>query len=181
MYKLLLKSFAAVLVAFFVVGCSGKDSMADMPLKKFSSTYTLNNFDFKFKESGRDAKNLKYMNENDVKNSFLKDINEHLKLEKISGNEFLVDLDLNYERRFAFNGNSIVSPLYSFTLKIYDNNKKLITTKKIDTTSPVYVNMEAFSVKTQIGTNQWDEKDEPTDIENISQRIARELANLGKR
>jgi hypothetical protein len=83
---------------------------------------------------------------------------------------------VDYQRKFGY-GDSLAKPQFSFTLEVFDGERKVGSTS----TGPVTTSFGTFGngvVNAQIGTGTWDEENEPEDIDMIALSISQDLEDF---
>ncbi|MDR0467277.1 MAG: hypothetical protein LBG67_00285 [Campylobacteraceae bacterium] len=177
--------FVLAMFMFGLSGCSGVHyEVKPTPLKSGKSTYSVNKFDLTLDESRSTIpEGDQYLNQEELKESFIGFFTKHLKEQKIYGDEYKINVKMLYQRIFyfeQFGGNSIVTPNFQYYVEIVDSSDKLIASYSIPMSNikrSVFVQL-AHTTEQLFG--QWDHEDEPIDIEFLSKIIVKEIKKLGK-
>lgn len=183
--KILNYVVVAFLVTFFV-GCSSiyNYKVEPTPIKKGEAKFVIEEFNLTLTHGhGRNINNTTFKNEDELKDSFVKFINQKLKDKNLLGsveNSYKVKVNMNYERRYNYGGNALNKPYFDYSVDIFDQNNRLLVTYGLGKATTKYSYFEEISINTQIGFFKWKAEDEPRDINLISDLITKELLEVGK-
>ena len=176
--------FLIVLGAFFV-GCGGryKYNVEPTPIQKGVAKYIVSDFNLTLiNQPTRYEHNTNYKNESELRDEFVEFINKHLKEQGILGDEnsFKIKIQMDYERWFNWGGKALNKPHFRYSVKIYDNDDRLLVSYSIPVSTTKYSYFKEIAVLAEIAAFRWDAEDEPTDIDLISKTLVDEIKDIGK-
>ena len=179
------KIFCVFVLVFLVFGFSGCSSnshyiVKPTPLKSGKSLYVIESLELELHEDNKNPENNNYLNQEELRQSFLDFMTEHLKQENIYGDEYKLNIKMQYDRMFYFGGNSVVTPQFIYSLEIFDKDNNLLVAYSIpkSTIKRSFVYELAYNTQKLVG--QWDHEDEPKDVEFMAKTIVKEIKELGK-
>ncbi|MDR1285814.1 MAG: hypothetical protein LBJ88_06410 [Campylobacteraceae bacterium] len=179
---LVFKGFLACLMLLFFTGCGSKVTytIKPTPLEHGKSTYVINELNLHLIEQGKDITNLTYLTQEQLAESFKHNIASQLKEQGIYGNEYIVNIDIFYNRVFNIGGNKLNKPKFKYDIRILNKNNELLASYTIPLSTTKYSYFKEIAVNTEISTFNRDVEDEPEDVELISKTIAKEIKEIGK-
>ena len=87
---------------------------------------------------------------------------------------------MDYERWFNWGGKALNKPHFRYSVKIYDNDDRLLVSYSIPVSTTKYSYFKEIAVLAEIAAFRWDAEDEPTDIDLISKTLVDEIKDIGK-
>ncbi|KJY83089.1 hypothetical protein TW81_08735 [Vibrio galatheae] len=89
-----------------------------------------------------------------------------------------VSVTVDYKRNFNHGGKALNKPEVSHSVTIHNEKEKLAGFSKAGYTTK-YAYFDEIAVNLEISTFNWDQEDEPRDIELISKQIVDDIVNAG--
>ncbi|CCK78010.1 conserved hypothetical protein [Oleispira antarctica RB-8] len=119
-----------------------------------------------------------YLNQNQLEGVLEEKLIAHLEENEMysESSNLTANVIVNYQRKFGY-GDSLAKPKFSFTVDVFDGERKVGSTA----TGLVTTSFGTFgnaAVNAQIGTGTWDEENEPEDIDMIALSISQDLAEF---
>ncbi|MDR1554960.1 MAG: hypothetical protein LBS39_02915 [Campylobacteraceae bacterium] len=178
----IIKGFFVCLALMLFAGCGSKVyyKVKPTPLEQGKSTYIIDKLELRLDESTKDITNLTYLNQEQLSESFKEKITNQLKEQGIFGDEYLINIDIDYVRVFNMGGNKLNKPNFKYSIEILNKSGELIASYGIPVSTTKYSYFKDIAVFTEIATFNRDAEDEPEDIELISKTIVEEIKNIGK-
>jgi hypothetical protein len=171
-------------VVISISGCGSKINyeVKPTPLQKNKSTYVLGKFNLFLEESSnKDITNLTYLTQDKLAESFIEKFTNQLKEQGIYGDEYVINIDMYYERVFNIGGNKLNRPQFRYDVKILNKNNELLASYGIGLSTTKYAYFKDAAVNIEISTFNRDAEDEPEDIELICKILVENIKKeIGK-
>lgn len=171
-----------MVIALLFSGCGSRYAydVKPTPLKANKSTYEIKSIDFVLDHGhGRNLANKTFSNEKVTKKIFTSFLKKALVEEKISGNEYFLDIKMYYLRKYNYGGNALNKPEFKYSINILDKENKLIAHYGIPMSTTKYGYFKDLAVNTQIILFNRKAEHEPEDLELITKTMAIELSSIG--
>lgn len=119
-----------------------------------------------------------YLNQDQLEGVLGERLMSHLKEKEIysESSNLTANVVVDYQRKFGY-GDSLAKPKFSFSIEIFDGERKVGSTS----TGLVTTSFGTFgnaAVNAQIGTGTWDEENEPEDIDMIALSVSKDLESF---
>lgn len=184
-YTLLL----SIVVTLVFTACGSRNYnyiVTPSPIIEGSAKFTLNKFTFKLNDSDRNELS-NFMNEDEMKNLFETSITRQMKENNLwdKDNGFLIDLEMQFDRRYYYMGNSksrdsIQLPYFIYNYKIYNRNNQLLATYSIPKSTIDYGTVKGLTVSFQMIAFQRKAIHEIEDIDHISKYLVKTWIEIGE-
>jgi hypothetical protein len=173
-----------VVVGFLFVGCGSSIQYLTKPtpLKQESSQYYVKELKVNLQHGhGRNLENKTFADEQELKTSFEKYINDSLAAKNMySKDGYGLAIVIDYTRTYNIGGNALNKPKFVYTVKVYDKANTLIASYSIPKDSTTkYSYIEDIGVNLKIAAFKWKAEDELRDVELISKTLVKEVSLLG--
>lgn len=183
-----MNKFYIILIAVLLTGCGSGPSytyfVKPTPLKENTTKYYLGKIDVNLTLGhGAIVGDKTFATQSMVTKQFKIFFIKHLKEEGVfakskSSADAIVNVTVDYKRTYNYGGKSLNKPTVSHSIEIIQNKLKVASLSHGNyTTRHGY--LKDLAVNIEIASFNWDEEDEPEDIELVAKLIAGDIAKAG--
>lgn len=178
----------AIFIVLGMLGCAASPytyHVEPTPLVAGQSKYLLGDINVNLVEGhGAPTGDTPYASEEVLIKGFTEALTKHMKELGILANsentaDGIANIDIDFTRTFHVMGNALAKPRISHSIIIIGATQPLASVKK-GPYQTKYSSFKDIAVNLEISTGNWNEEDEPRDVDLISKLISKDISKMGK-
>lgn len=178
----------AIFITLVMAGCASSPytyHVEPTPLVAGQSKYVLGDVQVHLVEGhGAPTGDSPYVNENELTKEFTEALKKYMKIENVladsaASSDGTLNVEVNFTRTFHISGNALAKPEISHSVKVNKDDQTLVSMSQ----SPYktkYAYLEDVAVNVEITAGNWDEEDEPRDVDLVSKLIIEDVSKMGE-